>query len=259
MLDNIPPHTLGRGGGRPHPRAHGPLRQTARRWWSRGACGRYFSIIDLAVDPVEAPGDGGQEQDHPLVPICEKVDEKSLGCNPKSLKERSDVKLVQTTFMGEPVVLDDGMTALMAPALARVEELSEPAAVGFTAAAQLAGNYEAESALGAVLADALREREKADLRAAQPGGPARGPQGGRAAVRRPLRGDPLRQHGGHTVTMSYEELRRVLTAAYGSRKGVFQVSGLKITAGEVPQRVDAARLHAGERPSRSSRTRSTRW
>ena len=41
---------------------------------------------------------------------------KPLGCDPKRLKDRTDVKLVQTTFMGEPVKPDEGMAALIASA-----------------------------------------------------------------------------------------------------------------------------------------------
>lgn len=231
MLDNIPPHTVDAVvAGHTHaPLAHFVNGTPVVETWGLG---RYFSVIDLAVDPVKHRVMEDKTKIIPLVPICEKVDEKSLGCNPKSLKERPDVKLVQPTFMGEPVVPDDGMTALMAPALAKVEEMQNRP-LGITAAAPLTRNYESESALGTVLADALREREKADIALLNPGG-----------LRADLKAGELRYGDLYevipfdntvaTITMSYEELRRLLTAAYGARKGVFQVSGLKIQLAKCP-------------------------
>jgi len=231
MLENIPPHTVDVVvAGHTHaPMGHFVHGAPVVETWGLG---RYFSIIDLAIDPVKHRVMEDKTNIIPLVPICEKVDAQSHGCNPKSLKERTDVKLVQATFMGEPVVPDDGMTALMAPALARVEEMQNRP-LGITAAAPLTRNYEAESALGTVLADALREREKADIALLNPGG-----------LRADLRAGEL--HYGDiyevipfdntvaTVTMTYDELRRLLNAAYGARKGVFQVSGLKIQLAKCP-------------------------
>ncbi|HYV50159.1 MAG TPA: bifunctional UDP-sugar hydrolase/5'-nucleotidase [Myxococcaceae bacterium] len=231
MLDNIPPHTLDAVvAGHTHaPMGHFVNGTPVVETWGLG---RYFSVIDLAVDPVKHRVMEDKTRIIPLVPICEKVDEKSLSCNPKSLKERSDVKLVQTAFMGEPVALDDGMTALMAPTLAKVEDLQNRP-LGVTAAAPLTRSYESESALGMVLADALREREKADIALLNPGG-----------LRADLKAGELRYGDLYevipfdntvaTVTLSYEELRRLLNAAYGSRKGVFQVSGLKIQLAKCP-------------------------
>jgi 5'-nucleotidase len=238
MLDNVTPHMVDAVvAGHTHaPLAHFVNGTPVVETWGLG---RYFSVIDLAVDPVKHRVMESKSKIIPLIPICEKVDEKSLSCNPKSLKERSDVKLVQATFMGEPVVPDEGMTALMAPALAQVEEMQNRP-LGITAAVPLNRSYEAESPLGLVLADALREREKADIALLNPGG-----------LRADLKAGELRYGDIYevipfdntvaTVTMTYEELRRLLTAAYGSRKGVFQVSGLKIQLAKCPSE---ARLRA---------------
>jgi 5'-nucleotidase len=189
-------------------------------------------MIELVVDPVRHTVLEDKTKITPEIPICEKVDQKSLGCDQKRLKDRTDIALVQTTFLGEPVQPDEAISRMIAPALARVEEMQNRP-LGVQNAAPLTRNYEAESALGTVLADALRESEKADVALLNPGG-----------LRADLRAGELRYGDVYevipfdntvaTLTMSYEELRRLLVAAYGARKGVFQISGLRIQLSKCP-------------------------
>ncbi|HZN95017.1 MAG TPA: bifunctional UDP-sugar hydrolase/5'-nucleotidase [Myxococcales bacterium] len=231
MLDRMPPRTLDAViAGHTHaPMAHYVNGTPVVETWGMG---RYFSIIDLAVDPVKHRVLEDKSKIIPVIPICERVDESTQTCESRRLKDRQDVKLVQATFMGEPVQPDQGMTDLIAPALAQVEEMQNRP-LGITAPVALTRSYEAESPLGVVLADALREREKADVAILNPGG-----------LRADLRAGELRYGDMYevipfdntvaTLTMTYEELRRLLVAAYGARKGVFQISGLKVQISKCP-------------------------
>src|SRR6185295_8051103 len=157
-----------------------------------------------------------------VIPICEQVDAATQSCDSRRLKDKKGVKLAQASFLGDPVVPDEEIAKIIKPALARVEELQNRP-LGISAETALTRNYEAESALGGVLADALREREKADVAILNPGG-----------LRADLKAGDLKYGDVYevlpfdntvaTITMTGEELRRLLTAAYGSRKGVFQIS-----------------------------------
>ncbi len=231
MLEALPPRTLDAViAGHTHaPLGHFVNGTPVVESWGLG---RYFSIIELAVDPVRHRVLADQSKIIPEISICERVDEQTRVCDHRRLRDRQDVKLVPATFMGEPVVPDQGITDLIAPALARVEELQNRP-LGVSAPAALTRNYEAESPLGAVLADALRAREQADVAILNPGG-----------LRADLKAGELRYGDVYevipfdntvaTLTMSYEELRRLLVAAYGARKGVFQISGLKIQLSKCP-------------------------
>lgn len=231
MLDTLPPRTLDAVvAGHTHaPLGHFVNGTPVIETWGLG---RYFSMIELAVDPVKHRVLEDKTRIVAEVPICEKVDEKTQSCDAKRMKDRADVKMVQATFLGEPVQVDQELARAIAPALARVEEMQNRP-LGVSAQVTFTRNYEAESPLGTLLADALREREKADVVLLNPGG-----------LRADLRAGELRYGDVYevlpfdntvaTLTLSYEELRRLLVAAYGSRKGVFQVSGLRIQLSRCP-------------------------
>ncbi|HEX8822696.1 MAG TPA: 5'-nucleotidase, partial [Archangium sp.] len=148
-------------------------------------------------------------------------------CDARKLKDLgADAKLVPPTFLGGAVVPDPQVEALVAPALARVEE-EQRRPLGFTVAAPLGRNYEEESALGDVITDAMREMEKADVALLNSGGLRANLRAGAITYGDLYEVLPF-DNTVAIVTVTGEELRRLLVAAYGTGSGVFQQSGLKV-------------------------------
>ena len=108
--------------------------------------------------------------------------------------------------------------------------------------------YEGESELGSFLADSLRGMTKADIALMNPGG-----------LRADLKEGPLTygtvyevipfDNAVATMDLTGEQLDRLLTAAFASKKGVFQVSGLvvKLSRCVVPDRLRSFTLTGGKK------------
>lgn len=218
--------------------------------------GRSFGVVELFVDPTSHKVLSDRTRIQAAVPVCAQVDEATGSCDVRKLKELgSAAKLVPATFLGGPVVPDAQVAALVAPALARVEE-EQRRPLGITTSASLGRDYENESALGDVLTDALREMEGADAALLNSGG-----------LRANLRAGALTYGDLYevlpfdntvaVVTVTGEELRRLLGAAYGAGSSMFQQSGLKVVLERCvgPQRLRDVTLAGGAplEPQRSYR------
>jgi hypothetical protein len=157
--------------------------------------GRSFGVVELFVDPASHKVLTDRTRLQAAIPVCAQVEEKSGSCDPRKLKEPcAGVRLVAPTFLGGTVVADPAVEALVASALARVEE-EQRRPLGVTVTAPLGHNYEAESALGDVLTDALREMEKVDVALLNSGGlRANAPRAHRPGPR--PRADPPGRAGG---------------------------------------------------------------
>jgi 5'-nucleotidase len=231
MLQGIPPRTLDAVvAGHTHaPLGHFVNGTPVIETWGMG---RAFGTIDLYLDPVLKRVIDDRTVVRPEIPICQKVDQVLGACDPKRLKELAAVKLVPATFMGKTVPRDEAMVELMAPTMARVEA-EQNRKLGVKLPAPLGRSYESESPLGNALADTLRDMERADIVLLNSGG-----------LRADLPAGELRYGDVYevlpfdntiaTITITGEELRRLLLAAYGARKGVFQQSGLKIQLSRCP-------------------------
>ncbi|WNG28884.1 bifunctional metallophosphatase/5'-nucleotidase [Cystobacter fuscus] len=208
--------------------------------------GRSFGVLELFVDPVSHQVLPERTRLQAAIPVCVRVEEQSGSCDARKLKDLgADAKLVPPTFLGGAVVPDPEVEAVVAPALARVEE-EQRRPLGFTVATPLGRNYEDESALGDVITDAMREMEKADVALVNSGG-----------LRANVKAGPMTYGDLYAVlpfdntvaivTLSADELRRLLTAAYGASTSMFQVSGLKVTLARCagPQRFRDATLPDG--------------
>ncbi len=200
---------------------------------SRGL-GKSFHVLELFVDPQTRRVLPDRTLMGRAIPVCEKVDAQSGGCDARVLKAegKGASVLVPAQFRGQPVVPDAALAKLIAPALALAErEQARP--LGLEAPKGMTRHYEAESALGSFLADTLREFEGADVSLLNPGG-----------LRADLPAGPVRygtvyeiipfDNTVSVITVTGDELRRLLHAAYGAHKGVFQVSGLKVTLNKCP-------------------------
>ncbi|WNG19340.1 bifunctional metallophosphatase/5'-nucleotidase [Cystobacter fuscus] len=208
--------------------------------------GRSFGVLELFVDPVSHKVLPERTRLQAAIPVCVRVEEQSGSCDARKLKDLgADAKLVPPTFLGGAVVPDPKVEAVVAPALARVEE-EQRRPLGFTVATPLGRNYEEESALGDVITDGMREMEKADVALVNSGG-----------LRANVKAGPMTYGDLYAVlpfdntvaivTLSADELRRLLTAAYGASTSMFQVSGLKVTLARCagPQRFRDATLPDG--------------
>ncbi|MDY7230482.1 bifunctional metallophosphatase/5'-nucleotidase [Hyalangium rubrum] len=209
--------------------------------------GRSFGYIELFVDPVSRKVLQERTAIHAAVPLCVQVDAASGSCDGRKLRDQAEVKLVPATFLGKPVEPDATVSALIAPALERVEQ-EQRRELGVQIPVPLKRNYEAESVLGDFLADSFREAVGADVALLNPGG-----------LRADIDAGPLTFGDVYEVlpfdntvafvTMSGDELKRLLQLVYGQKKGVFQVSGLKVTLARCPgpERFQGATLPNGRK------------
>jgi 5'-nucleotidase len=207
--------------------------------------GKTFGTIDLWLDPKTHAVLQDRTQVAPVQPICELVDEATQSCDPKPLKGK-DVQASVAQFHGKPIVPDENVARLIAPALERVTELQHKE-LGLEVPKTLGRNYEGESALGDFLADSLRGMEKADVALVNPGGLRSDLKAGALTYGAVFEVMPF-DNAVATLELSGEELTRLLRAAYSSRKGVFQISGLsvKLSRCVTPERLKGVTLDSGK-------------
>ncbi len=193
---------------------------------------RSFGVVDLYVDPSTHRVLPERTRIQAAIPVCGAVDATLKTCDPLKLRDAKDVRMVPATFLGQPVTPDARVEALVAPAEARVEE-EQRRPVGVRSQARMPQVYEGESALGNLIADAMREEAHADVAVMNAGGiRADLPQG-------PLTFGKLYEilpfdNSLAVMDLGADELRRFLALAYGGRKGVFAVSGVEVTLGACP-------------------------
>ncbi len=194
--------------------------------------GRAFGVIELYVD---RSGRVAAEKTviSPAVPICARVDQTTGTCHARALKDRP-VKLVPATFRGKPVLPDAEIARLIGPALEKVEA-EQRRKLNLKVPATMGRNYEAESALGSFLADSLREMEQADVALLNSGGLRSDLPAGELTYGDVYEVLPF-DNTVATLVMTGDKLSRLLRAAYGAKKGVFQVSGLRIKLSRCPGR-----------------------
>jgi 5'-nucleotidase len=190
--------------------------------------GRAFGLVELFVDPVTRKVLPERTRLQGSIPVCPRVDSALGTCEERVLKGAKAVQLVPATFQGRPVVADAALEARMAQALARVEQ-EQRRPLGVRVPAALTRSHDAESALGSVLADALREVAGADVALLNNGGLRADLPAGELTYGALFEVLPF-DNTLSVVTVSPAELRGLLEVAY-NRKGTFQVSGLKVQVG----------------------------
>ena len=193
--------------------------------------GRWFATLELTVDPKTRKVLPQHTVIGRNVAICARVDARANTCDPRALRG-SQPQWAPATFRGRRVVVDEELERLIAPALTRVAE-QQRRRLGLQVPSTMRREYEGESVLGSFLADSLRHMENADVALLNSGG-----------LRADLPAGELEYGAFHavfpfdntvaTITVTGEELRRLLHVAYGARKGVFQVSGLRVTLSRCP-------------------------
>jgi 5'-nucleotidase len=194
--------------------------------------GKSFSLVDLWLDPKTHQVMQQKTAMTPNVEICSSVDSKAQSCDPRKLAGRTDVNPVPSVFHGRPVEDDKKVIAAVQPALDLVGQL-QAKSLGLQVPSTLGRNYEDESPLGDFLADSLRSLEKADVALLNPGGLRADLKAGQVTYGAVYEVLPF-DNAIATLQLTGDELKRVLAAAYGGRKGVFQVSGLEVKLSKCP-------------------------
>jgi 5'-nucleotidase len=194
--------------------------------------GRTFATLELSVDPKTRRVLPQRTVIGRNVAICARVDARANTCDPRELRGRQTLQWVPATFRGQRVLPDEALERLIAPALAQVAE-QQRRKLGLHVPTRLTRDYDAESLLGAFLVDSLRQMENADVALLNSGGlradlPAGELEYGELYAVFPFDNTVA------TIIVTGEELRRLLHVAYGGRKGVFQVSGLRVTLSRCP-------------------------
>lgn len=200
---------------------------------STSGLGRSFGRVELFVDPASRAVLRASTRLEAAVPVCARVEATRGTCDPRKLKDvGASARFVPATFLGEPVVPDPAVEALVGASLAHVDEVQRRP-IGFTVPEILWRNYEDESALGDVLTDELRDMEGADFALMNPGGLR-----AELVAGSPSYGDVYKvlpfDNTVAVVTLTGAELRRLLELAYGGGVSVFQVSGLTVTLASCP-------------------------
>ncbi|MGQ0506082.1 MAG: bifunctional metallophosphatase/5'-nucleotidase [Myxococcaceae bacterium] len=190
--------------------------------------GRALGLIELFVDPQTQRVLPALTKIQPVIPLCAKVDELTQSCDEKTLETQATaVRPVVATFKGRPVVPDKEVAKLLIPARERVAK-EQTRKLGVTLKERLGRKSDAESPLGSFLADSLREMERADVSLMNSGGLREDLIPGELTYGQVYEVLPF-DNTVASLTLTGEELKRLLFAAYGGRKGVFQLSGMKIT------------------------------
>ena len=209
--------------------------------------GRAFGLIELELDPVTRRVLPARTRLQPAVPVCLQVDARLGTCDARALKAAAGapVQLVPARFRGQPVEADPAMQALLASALARVEE-EQRRPLGVRVPAPLKRDYDRESDLGNALTDALRTVAKADVAFLNSGGLRADLPAGELTYGDVFEVLPF-DNTLSTLTLTRAQLQQLLALAYGHKGGIFQVSGLQVVVGgcEGAARVESVRLADG--------------
>jgi 5'-nucleotidase len=188
--------------------------------------GRSFGLIELYVDPIQRNVTPAFTTIEPVIPICLQSEEKTGACNPQLLEAMASPKIVPTTFRGRRVVRDAKLDQLLAPSLAQAER-EQTRSLGVRVLDRLGRDREGESTLGDLLTDSLRQMERADIAILNPGGLRADIDAGDLTFGKMYETLPFDDEIA-SLELTGEELLRLLRVAYGGRRGIFPVSGLKI-------------------------------
>jgi 5'-nucleotidase len=197
------------------------------------ALGRSFGMIEFYIDPQTKRVIREKTQIHSGIEICETVDEDLLSCDPRRLQSKVEpVVSAHARFRGREITPDATVLAALKPAEQRVAELQDKD-LNLKVPTTLGRDYENESALGSFLADSLRSMTKADVALLNPGGLRADLKAGSVKYGAIYEVLPFDNQVA-TLELTGDQLVRLLKAAYGSKKGVFQISGLEVQLSRCP-------------------------
>jgi 5'-nucleotidase len=222
LLQNLPPGTIDAFFGG-HTHANMRHRINGIPAVQGVALSREFSVIDLWIDP-EQDRVTKSEMRMPTM-ICSFVYEGTESCDPRTAAKGA--KLVPRVFGGETMTADARVAAVLDPYLRRVAAKRDQK-VGIATTASFTRTYGAESALGNLLADALRKSAGADVGIMNSGGirsdlPAGELTYGDIYAVSPFDNYPT------LVILTGAQLLDLLRATTTGQRGIMQISGLRYT------------------------------
>lgn len=186
-----------------------------------GAYSEEFSTIELWVDTRADRVVAERSSIRMPTPICAQVYAGTDDCDPR---EGGNASLVPRVFEGVRIARNASVQAAVAPYLAQVaEKRNQP--LGLTAAAEFRRNRSGESALGNLLADAMRAWTGADIAFMNSGGIRADLDAGSLVYADMFEVSPFENYPA-VVTMTGQQVIDALNAVSTGERGLIQVSGI---------------------------------
>ncbi|MCM2277466.1 MAG: 5'-nucleotidase C-terminal domain-containing protein [Oligoflexia bacterium] len=191
-----------------------------------GSFGRFFNLIYLTYDVNQKKLLHDRTRIEGPVPVCAKVFQNQNDCNgDRPAPKAGRGPLVQARFHGKAIEPDEAVNELLRPAFEKAARIkNEP--VGETATPLIPDRMK-ETALGNLVADAVRLAGKADVALVNAGGIRAPIEQGKfnyGAVFRVLPFD----NSIVTLKLTGKELKRILRIAESGSRGYAPTSGLKL-------------------------------
>lgn len=188
------------------------------------AYGHSFSAIDFWIDPAAHKVTKSELRSHTM--LCTQVFTGTDTCDPR--RAPKDVTtLVPRVFEGVTITPDAKVAALIDPYMKKVEAKRNEK-TGITTATKLTRDYEHESQVGDLLADALRDFTKADFAMVNSGGIRTDLRQGDLIYSDFFEMQPFDNYPA-VVQITGAQIADILKITTASDRGLVQVSGLRYT------------------------------
>jgi 5'-nucleotidase len=186
---------------------------------------REFSSVELMIDPAanKVLQDRTTIRQHTM--ICSFVYEGTEQCDAR--KAAPQAKLTPRVFEGQPIFAERRVVQLFEPYLAKVAEKRNEK-IGVVATAPFTRSYSRESALGNLMADAIREATGADIGFFNSGGIRSDLRAGDLVYGDIFEVSPFDNYPA-VITMTGVEVAEAIRLASAGERGLMQVSGIKYT------------------------------
>ncbi len=191
-----------------------------------GAFGRYLNVIYLTYDWAQKKLLDDLTLIEGPVPVCRRVFQNQNDCNgdrPAPKKGRGP--LVPLTFHGKTIKPDSKIDSLLQPILAK-SEVEKQKILGM-AVQPIDINHNGESALGNLMADAIRSAAGTDFAYVNRGGIRAPLEAGPITYGAVFRSSPF-ENSIATLRVTSKELEMILRVAESGSRGFGSVSGLRL-------------------------------
>lgn len=190
-----------------------------------GSSAREFATIELWIDPRANRVLRDRTVLRPHTMLCTAVFTGTERCDARQAPPGAT--LTPRVFEGKAMTADAEMTALFAPYLARVAAKREER-LGIRTADRFVRAYQKESALGNLLADALREGTRADIAMFNSGGIRAELREGDLVYGDIFEVSPFDNYPA-VATLTGAQILEILRLTTRGDRGVMQVSGIRYT------------------------------
>lgn len=191
-----------------------------------GAFGRYVNVIYLSYDWAQRRLLTEETRIEGPIPVCPKVFKNQNDCNgDRPAPKNGRGPLVSYKFHGKTLTPDSDTTRWLEP-LIKSHEAEKNRVLG-TAVRPIEHFKVAESPLGNLIADSIREAAKADFAYINPGGPRTGLEAGPITFGNVFQSLPF-DNEISILKVSAQELQWFLQVAQNGTRGFGSVSGLRL-------------------------------